>query len=418
MSEMTATRIGSPVRLLTLAALAGVWAVAAYFLWATTKVPDGIEESGLRARDFFTAHQLSAGRHFEQFFWIDSLLALALTILVFVLYARWGKRFIRDSAAGPIGTGMLLTMIGFALVWLVQLPFGLAALWWARRHGESHEPYQDVIFGGWIALGVNFVFLCIAVLIAMGFARVAGHNWWIPAGVVFVALFGLRVFLDGYLVAPGKDKVESAEIRADFERLEKAEGVSHMPLRVEKVSDDTDAVNAYTTGFAMSRRVVVWDTLLAAPYNRREIDFVLAHEIGHQARYHLVKLIGWYALFNFPLVFAVAFVTRRRGGLGNPEAVPLALLVVVIFNTATIPLQAGISRHMEKEADWMALQATRDPASGQAVFRRFTETNHGDPNPPTWAYLWFEGHPTDMQRIGMVRAWARREGVTLPPAGS
>jgi len=107
-------------------------------------------------------------------------------------------------------------------------------------------------------------------------------------------------------------------------------------------------------------------------------------------------------------------VTRRRGGIDRPEAIPLALLVVVLLNTAATPFQAAITRHMEREADWMGLIATRDPASGQKLFQDFSTTSLSDPNPPTWAYLWFEDHPTLMQRIGMVRAWAARNKVSVP----
>ena len=381
-------------------------------------MPGGIEESGLRDRDFFSAHQLSAGRAYEQFFWIDALIATAATIVVFLIYARFGKRFIRESAAGPIGTGMLLAMLGFGLVWLVSLPFEIAALWWARRHGESRMAYQDVILGGWLGLGVNFVFLCLAVLIAMGFARLVGRHWWLPAGALFVALFALRLFIAPYLFLPGTHAVKDPQIRADYRQLLRKEHQGYIPLRVQDVDDEEKAANAFTAGFATSKKIFVWETIIEEPFGRGEINFVLGHEIGHQARYHLVKAIGWYALFNFPLAFAIAWATRRRGGLARPEAIPLALLLVVVFNTAATPLQAGISRHMEKEADWMALQATRDPRSGQELFQDFVLTGRSDPNPPTWAYVWFEGHPTMMQRIGMIRAWAQREGRALPPAGS
>jgi len=92
----------------------------------------------------------------------------------------------------------------------------------------------------------------------------------------------------------------------------------------------------------------------------------------------------------------------------RPEAIPLALLVLVLLNTAATPFQAAITRHLEQEADWMALQTTRDPKAGQALFQDFAKTSLGDPNPPTWAYLWFDDHPTLMQRIGMVKAWEAR----------
>ena len=117
-----------------------------------------------------------------------------------------------------------------------------------------------------------------------------------------------------------------------------------------------------------------------------------------------------YAAMNASGAFVIAWVTRRRGGMRRPEAIPLALLVLVLLNTAATPFQAAITRHLEREADWMALQTTRDPKAGQALFRDFATTSLGDPNPPTWAYLWFDDHPTLMQRIGMVKAWEARNG--------
>ncbi len=405
------------MRLATLALLAGVWAAAAFFLWDSTHVPDGLHIGGLHTRDFFTERLLRKGDHYETFLRVNSLLATVATIVVFVFYARHGKRFMRESAAGPIGTGMLLAMLGFALVWLVRVPFQVAALWWDRRYDVSHASYWEVVFGGWLALGVQFVFLCAAVLVVMGFARLVGDRWWIPGAAYFVALFALFVFISPYLVG-SSHRLRDPQLQADFERLARQERVDGIPVRVQDVHGDTSAANAFTVGFGPTRKVFVWDTLLDGRFSRKEIDFVFAHELGHQARLHLAKAIGWYALFTIPFAFVVARATRGRGGIGMPEAIPLALLVVVLLSTAATPLQAAITRHQEMEADWMALQATHDPRAGQKLFQRFATTSLSDPDPPTWAYLWFDDHPTLMQRIGMTRAWATREGRALPPAGS
>jgi STE24 endopeptidase len=418
MSEMTATRMGFP-RLATLAVLAGGWAAASFFLWDSSKVPGDLHLSGVHARDFFTARLLRKGDHYETFLRVESLLATAATIVVFVVYARFGRRFVRDSAAGPIGTGMLLAMLGFGLVWLVGLPFEVAALWWQRRYGITHASYAEVIFGGWLGLGASFVFLCAAVLVVMGFARIriVGNRWWIPGAAYFVGLFALFVFISPYLVG-SSHKLRDPQLQADFDRLAQKEGVGGIPVRVQDVHGTTSAANAFTVGFGPTRKVFIWDTLLDGRFSRREIDFVFAHELGHQARNHLVKDIGWYALFAFPGAFAIAWVMRRGGGLRRPEAIPLALLVLVVLTTAATPLQAAITRHLEQEADWTALQTTRDPRGGQQLFQSFATTSLSDPNPPTWAYLWFDDHPTLMQRIAMVRAWARREGIQAPRAGS
>ena len=62
---------------------------------------------------------------------------------------------------------------------------------------------------------------------------------------------------------------------------------------------------------------------------------------------------------------------------------------------------------MEAEADWMALQATHDPAAATALFRRFVPTTLDEPNPSTFDYVLLENHPTIMQRIAMAQAWRR-----------
>ena len=398
------------MRLATLTALAGGWAAASFFLWDSTRVPNGLDTGGIHAGDFFSERLLRKGDHYETFLRVDSLLATAATILVFLVYARFGKRFMRDSAAGPIGTGMLLAMLGFALVWLVGLPFQIAALWWERRYDVTHASYAEVIFGGWFALGAEFVFLCAAVLVVMGFAKLVGRYWWIPGAAFFVGLFALFTFISPYLVG-SSHPLRDPQLAADFRSLAKKEGVAGIPVRVQDVHGETSAANAFAAGFGPTRKVFIWDTLLDGRFSRREVDFVFAHELGHQARKHLVKAIGWYALFAFPGAFLIAWASRRRGGLRRPEAIPLALLVLVVLNTAATPLQAAITRHIEQEADWMALQTTRDPRAGQRLFQDFGKTSLSDPNPPTWAYLWFDDHPTLMQRIGLVRAWAERNGV-------
>ena len=86
----------------------------------------------------------------------DFVLAQVVVIAVVAVYARIGPKFVRESAAGPVGTGMLLAMLGLGLVWLLQLPFGLAEVWWQRRHDVTLASYQEWIVNGWfvaLALG-------------------------------------------------------------------------------------------------------------------------------------------------------------------------------------------------------------------------------------------------------------------------
>ncbi|HKT84064.1 MAG TPA: hypothetical protein VJQ84_09550, partial [Solirubrobacterales bacterium] len=162
-----ASRLARPS---TLALIAGaaLWLWAAYVLWhATASVPKG---PSLSPQRFFSDSFLDSSASYERFLVIDGLLAMAALLAVLVLYARHGQRLMRESAAGRVGTGMLLGMLGFAVVWLAEIPFGLAAVWWERDHGVSHQDYLGWLIGSFLGLGGTFLFIAAALAIAMGLA--------------------------------------------------------------------------------------------------------------------------------------------------------------------------------------------------------------------------------------------------------
>jgi STE24 endopeptidase len=408
------------MRAAVLAVLAAIWGAAAVLLWRSSRVPDDLRLPAVDIHRLFSAADLARAERYDRFVRIDALLSELALVVVLAFYAVRGARLRRQSAAGPIGTGMLLGMLGLALVWMAQAPFGLAELWWERRHDISHESYGLWILESWFGLGGEFLYICFALLIVMGLARLLGDRWWIPGAAVFVALAVLLVFVQPYLL-PDVHDLNDPTLAASAANLAHDEGVEGTPVKVQDVHELTSAPNAEATGLGPSRRVILWDTLLDGRFPPDEVRFVLAHEFGHLARDHLPKLLAWYTLFAIPGAFLIARATRRRGGMGEPAAVPLSLFVLVVLNLAALPVWNAISRHAEAEADWMALQTTRDPSAGRSLFRRFTTTVLEPPSPPTWDYLLFSSHPTIEQRIAMVDAWRARTESSAgsgQPAGS
>jgi STE24 endopeptidase len=394
------------VRATLVLALAAVWPVGAWLLWSSSVVPP-LQLPHLDEHAYFTAAQLRAAASFGRFQEVDWVLSTLAELGALALYAWKGARFARESAAGRLGTGMLLGMIGFALVWAAQLPFGVAELWWERRHHLTHVGYFTDIFGNWLALGGQFVFLCLALAIVMGFARLLREHWWLAGAPAFIGLALLFAVVNPYLLST--DRLQSPQLRAAASRLERIEHVRHVPIVVESVHDITSLPNAEATGLGPSRRVVLWDTLVER-FTPREVTVVIAHELGHLQHNHIWKDVGWYALFAFPGTFLIARLTRRRGGMAEPVAVPLSLLLLVGLGLLAQPLQNTVSRHMEAEADWSALQATHDPVGAVALFRRFVPTTLSEPNASTFDYVMLENHPTIMQRLAMVEAWRLRQG--------
>ena len=351
----------------------------------------------LDPRSAFPPDVLDRAAHYDRgarLLWLGSTI---VKLGALALFARFGFRWSRESAAGPIGTGMLLGMLGFALVWVVQLPFDVLEVWWRHRYGRSGS-YVEATVGTWLLLGTEFVFLCFSLGVVMGLARARriGAAWWIPAAPVFVGLTLLFAFIAPWLLG-------GRPYHADVQRLERIERVRHVPVRV---LDGFEEPNAFATGIGASRRVFLWEPILEPPFTAREDRFVIAHELGHLAHEHIWRSIGWYALFAFPGTFLLARAARRRGGMARPEAVPLAILVLVALQLVQLPLQNVVTRRLEAEADWSALRATDDPAAARLLFRHFAAVTLEDPDPPWWSYVLLENHPTLLQRLEMARYYA------------
>ncbi|MGZ8782003.1 MAG: M48 family metalloprotease [Gaiellaceae bacterium] len=384
-------------------ALGGIWGAAAWALWQSV-VPDHLTLPDVEVTGVSEATLERADRY-ERFFRIEFVVSQLVLLAVLVAYARYGIRFARESAAGRIGTGMLLGMIGLALVWISQVPFRLAAVWWNRRYDQTDSGYVETLFANWLELGAEFLFVCFALAIVMALAGWFPRRWWLGAAPAFVGLAILFSFIFPYLTQT--EPLRRADLLAAGREYAEQQGIDPIELRVEDVSDFTSTPNAYAVGFGPSKQIVFWNTILDGSFRDAEVRTVLAHEIGHHSSNHLYEGVAWYALFALPGAWLIARATRRRGGMGNPAAVPLSLLVIVVLDLLSLPVYNVISRHMEREADWKALESTRNPAAAQGLFKQFTIQSLNDPDPPTWSYVLFDNHPSVEQRIALAEAWKR-----------
>jgi STE24 endopeptidase len=349
---------------------------------------------------------IARAERYERFFTIEFVVSQVVLLGVLLAYARWGIRFARESAAGRIGTGMLLGMIGLALVWISQVPFRLVEVWWDRRYDQTDSGYVETLFANWVQLGAEFLFICFALMVVMAIAGRFPRRWWLAAAPVFVGLGALFSLIFPYLSAT--EPLHRPDLEAAARDYAKQQGIEPVRLAVEDVTDFTNAPNAYAAGLGPSRRIVFWNTMLDGRFSNDEVKVVLAHELGHLSRHHIPEGIGWYALFALPGAWLIAVATRRRGGMANPAAVPLSLLVLVVLDLVSLPVYNVISRHMEAEADWVALETTHDPDSAAGLFTTFTVESLDDPEPPAWSHLLFDSHPSVEKRIAMAEAWKAR----------
>ena len=148
--------------------------------------------------------------------------------------------------------------------------------------------------------------------------------------------------------------------------------------------------------------------MIDGTFSDAEVRVVLAHEIGHHSSKHIPKGIAWFALFALPGAWVLMRATRRRGGWARPPRFRSRCSSSPRLQLALAPAQSWISRRMEAEADWKALQTTRDPAAARGLFVGFSDTSLANPDPPGWAHVLLDSHPTLAQRVAMAAAWKQR----------
>jgi STE24 endopeptidase len=315
----------------------------------------------------------------------------------------------RVRVRGILG-GVALGATTLVAVWLARLPVVLTAHWWRRRYGISRSDYGTILVDPWLErLGV-LAAACAAIALVMVLARRLGDRWWLVGGPAFAALGAAFLLAQPFLLVPRLEPLRDETLAAEIKTLAQRQGVGEVEVQVRDASRRTRAINAELYGVGPTKRIILWDTALGGRLTRAEIESLAAHEFAHVEANHVWKSIGWLFLFAVPAAFVVARVTRRRGGLARPAAVPLALLAFTVLQLALLPATNAISRRYEAEADWLALRATGDPAAFEGLARKLASASLAEPDPPRWARVLLETHPSPVERIAMARSAAALRG--------
>ncbi len=374
---MTATRM---IRGVTVLAAVALWLVAAAWLWRTD-VPSGLRLGHVATRALLSPYDARRAASHDGFLRVDWLAAELAQLGALGLVA-W-----RPPRRRPL----LVAAAALAAWWAAGLPFAFAAQWWENRYGLAHGGYGSVVQPN-VLVGLVLGTLVVAGLVAT--ARRLGRRWWLVATPLLVGLGALVLLVSPLLAGSGKPLGRG--------------------VYVEHVSATTTEANAFEIGLGPTQRIVLWDTVLDGRFSRAAVGFLLAHERTHERRRHVLKGLAWFGLFAAAGTFVVSRVVR----LETPGAAARALLLVLALQLALLPLTNAIARRYEAEADWGALEATRDPAAARELMRGFARTSLEQPNPPIWSYLLLDAHPTLAQRVALADAWAARASGRASRAGS
>ncbi|MEU4698250.1 M48 family metallopeptidase [Nonomuraea dietziae] len=356
----------------------------------------------------FTAAEIARSRAFDAATSVPSYLSLGLTVLFAgVLVATpWGARLLA-GLKGPWWLRVLLGVVVLtAVVELLRWPLGVWFEGELREFGLSTQNWASWTGDRLKSIGVRTAITAIMVLAVVALAR-RFARWWIPAAVGAFMLTVGASFVYPVVFEPLFNDFRSmpaGQLRTDLLELAERADVPVEDVLVADASRRTTALNAYVSGFGATRRIVVYDTLLAAP--EKEVELIIAHELGH-AKYNdvlhgtLLGALG--AGFGAVLLFCLASLWKRP--LSEPVATAAIMGFLSLATVLSGPGQNLVSRHIEARADLHALDLTRDPRTFVAMQKRLAITNISDLSPDVVEYVLYASHPTAPQRIAMARSW-------------
>lgn len=245
--------------------------------------------------------------------------------------------------------------------------------------------------------------------------------WWLPfatimffISVVLSQIFPILIFPIFYKITP----IENESLKEGIKILAR-----NAKLKVENVykfnmSKNTKKANAAFTGLGKTKRIILGDTLLDN-YSEDEIETVIAHELGHYKKKHIIKniIIGTTSSFITLYIIAILYQSSLNwfgfNSITEVSALPLLALWSMLIGLIQSPLGNILSRKFEYEADEYAINETKNPLAFIKTLEKLTEQNLGDKEPHPFVEWFFYSHPSIKNRINAIERFAKENNLSL-----
>ena len=388
-------------------ALLGATAFALLAAWLVPWDPVGRPVEAAAVDDVFTAAQVARAESFARWarVWGWGSLVVSLAVACWLGFTAAGTRLVARLPGRRRWVVVVLAVAACELIGrLATLPFAVAQQQHRLDAGLTTQAWPAWVRDLAVSQAVVIVSTSLGLLLVVAVAGRWRRAWPAITGVGLAGLVLLVSFVYPLLVEPLFNRftpLPEGTLRSSILALADREGVEVDEVLVADASRRTTTLNAYVSGFGSTRRVVVYDTLVADASEPETLS-VVAHELAH-ARHDDVltgSLLG--AAGSLVGVGLLGLLIGRGRSVADPAQVPRVLALLAVGTLLASPVQSTLSRTIETRADVDALAATQDPGSFVSLQRRLALRSLADPTPPAWSQFWFGTHPTTLQRIAIA----------------
>ena len=317
----------------------------------------------------------------------------------------------------PLWSALALFGAVSVIAMIVDLPFDLHRQFrLEERFGFNRMTMRLYIVDTIKKLALGVVLGVPLLMLVLTLMNAAGRTWWIDTWLVWMAFNLLLMWLFPTVIAPLFNKFEplsDLSLKTRIEGLLARCGFASKGVFVMDGSKRSAHGNAYFTGFGAAKRIVFFDTLVSR-LSGDEVEAVLAHELGHFAKRHIVKRIVWSFAMSFVALALLGWIAEQSWfyvGLGtdptlamrNAVALLLFFMVMPVFTFPFAPLASLSSRRHEFEADAYAAEHARPDDLIHALVKLY-EDNASTLTPDPLHSTFYDSHPPAALRIGRLEA--------------
>jgi STE24 endopeptidase len=351
---------------------------------------------------------------------VEQALGIALPLLLLLSgLSSWLRTVASHLAHGRFYPTLVIYLVFLAvLLFLVELPLSYY-VGFAREHayGLSSQKLSKWVSDQLKGLGVGLLVGALVLWVPYWLLARSPQRWWLWTGMLALPFYLLTLLVVPLWIAPLFNKFGPMKDKAlEATVLETARRAGVEGARVFEVdkSVDTNKVNAYVTGVGKTKRIVLWDTLLAK-LKPAETRYVVGHELGHYVLGHVwssVLLSTMLTLLGLLGAHLLArFLLHHWGGrmgfsaLADVASLPLLMLLLSVFSLAITPAALAFSRYHEREADRFGLELTHDNHHAATAFVALQQENLGVPRPGPLYKLFRASHPPIGERVDFINAY-------------
>jgi STE24 endopeptidase len=351
---------------------------------------------------------------------------VGLVFLVLLLVTGWTE-WLRDLALRhSFQSYALAAFIYLFLVLLISKVLGFGLDYYSfrleRKFQLSTQRIRSWIWDEAKGFLVGLVIAGVLVELVYSMIRQWPQYWWVIAWALFMGLFIVMAQLAPVVLFPifyKFEPLEDEDLRRRLVVLSEHAGTRVRGVYRWRLSEKSKKANAALTGLGRTRRIILADTLLDN-YTPDEIEAVLAHELGHHVRRHILKSIfvqAGIALFGFwaaNLVLHYAVDHHMFEELSDFANLPLLALTATVISLLLMPALNAYSRHNERQADRYAFESIATVEPFISSMNKLASQNLAERTPAKWIEALFHSHPAISKRIAAAEAWSRNQNPTLP----